>query len=341
MMPTSTKEGPILSICIPTYNRPKEFERMFRGLIPQLTSEVEVVVRDDSSSNETKEIFDKLTARTGIRQQYFSGEKIGLDAANIFLLENARGKFIWWFSDDDEFLPGGIAEVLRLIGSCPRLHMIWANFDNERPGNLAVDWPDGFFRDGSEPLEILGVNIGLLSTYILKREMALSGIDHAKKHIVGFSFASTCVVLHVLSEPGKFYFLRGPYFLCHPTTLEKIKKITTKTGEIKNEAFNVYGVDFYNIVKEFEGRFNKRSIRKILTVNFAALWRGMLVGWVGGWDTPRGKRWKMFKLYWSFPEFWVALPLFIMPLRLNKLLYKIYKIFFSHRKFVLGKKAVL
>jgi len=337
----STKQKDfLLSICIPTYNRPEKFRRMLTGLIPQLTSEVELVIRDDSPNNETKKAFDELIEKFNppIKINYVQGEKIGLDAANIFLLENATGEYVWWFSDDDEIMPNAVTHVLELVKKNPEITFIWINFGFQNLNNLAVIRKDGFFEDRNEVLETLGTNIGLLSTLLFKRDEAVPSLVQARKHIVGFSFAGLVPILHVLSGFGKFYFLRGPYVLCHPTTIDEVKKITTKTGEIKNEGFNVYGIDFYNIVKEFEGRFKKSSIKKILTVNFASLWRGMLVGWVGGWDTPKGKRWKMFTLYWNFPEFWMAIIPFLMPLWINKLLYKTYKIFFRERKFVFLNK---
>lgn len=331
----SYKNEILLSICIPTYNRPKELERMLLGLLPQLTDETEIVIRDDSPNSYSKDIFDRLISGKGIRYQYFSGDKIGLDAASIFLLERAQGSFFWLFSDDDELLEGGVSEVLSLIKSSPELNLIWANFDSDMPSGLAVkNRESGFFRDGSEALEVLGTGIGLVSTQVFRRNCGLLGLDVARKHIVGFSFASTAIYLSVLAGPGKFYFLKGPYVLCHPTGIEEIKAATTRTDKIINEGFNVYGIDFYTIVKEFDGKFSKRAIKRILSINFAALWRGMLVGWVGGWDTPKGKRWRMFKYYWSFPEFWLAIPFFLLPLWINKLLYRLYKVFYSHRKFV-------
>lgn len=326
---------PLLSVCVPTYNRPKEFERMLIGLIPQLTSEVEVVIRDDSTSSASKEIFDRLIEGREVNYQYVRGEKIGLDAANLFLIEKASGKYIWWFSDDDEMQPGAIARILNLVKQYLEISFIWANFILGKDGNIAVMREEGFFKDRNEVLETLGTNIGLLSTLIFNRENALPALDLAKRHIVGFSFAGLVPIFHVLSGTGKFYFLRGPYVLCHPTTPQEIKQATTKTGEIKNEGFNVYGIDFYEIVMEFKDKFARRSIKKMLATNFGALWRGMLVGWVGGWDTPAGKRWKMLKYYWNFPEFWVAIIFFLLPLSVNKLLYRIYKVVFSHRKFVL------
>lgn len=336
------KKRILLSVCIPTYNRPKEFERMFRGLLPQLTSEVELVIRDDSPNNKTKEVFDELIKKFNppVKINYVHGEKIGIDAANLFLIENAQGKYVWWFSDDDEIMPGAVVHVLELVKKNPEITFLWINFGFQNLSNLAVRREDGFFKDGNEVLETLGTNIGLLSTLIFNRDEATGSLIQARKHIVGFSFAGLVPILHVLSGSGRFYFLRGPYVLCHPTTIDEVKKITTKTGEIKNEGFNVYGIDFYNIVKEFEGKFKKSSIKKILAVNFASLWRGMLVGWVGGWDTPKGKRWKMFKSYWSFPEFWIAIIPFLMPLWINKGLYKIYKLFFDHRQFRFVKKVI-
>jgi glycosyltransferase involved in cell wall biosynthesis len=331
---------PLLSICVPTYNRSVQFRRMLEGLMPQLTVETELVIRDDSSDESTKRVFDELVEKFKpvAKLNYFKGEKIGLDAANLFLLENAKGKYIWWFSDDDEFMPGAIARVLELVKKYSKITFIWANFGFEEIKNLAIDKKDGFFKDRNDVLESLGSNIGFLSTLFFCREDAVLSLPLAKKHAVGFSFAGLIPVLHVLSGGGKFYFLRGPYVLCHPTTIQEIKEITIKENEIKNEGFKVYGIDFYNIIKEFEKKFDKKSVKKILAANFASLWRGMLVGWIGGWDTPKGKRWKMFKLYWNFPEFWLAIIPFLLPLWINKGLYRIYKFFFSHRKFIFGGK---
>ena len=323
-----------LSVCVPTYNRPEQFKRMLSGLLPQITDEIEIVVRDDSTTDKSKEIFDLMIADKNICYQYFSGEKIGLDAASLFLFEHAIGEFVWLFSDDDEILSGSILEVNKLITSDPNLNLVWANFDSDLPGGLAVkNRNSGYFRDGSEALEVIGTGIGLVSTQIFRRKQGLLGFEIAKRHIVGFSFASTAVYLSVLAGPGKFYFMNGPCFICHPTKPDEIFEITNKTGKIVNEGFNVYGIHFLSIVKEFEGSFKRRSIRKLLAENFGELWRGMLVGWVRGWDTPSGKRLLMFKYYWSFPEFWLAIIFFLLPLSVNKILYKLYKLFFIRRRF--------
>jgi glycosyltransferase involved in cell wall biosynthesis len=328
-----------LSLCIPTYNRPEEFRRMFSNVISQITDDVEVVIRDDSNTSETKNIFDELVRGRNINKQYHVGEKIGLDAASLFLIECAKGEFVWLFSDDDELLDDGIAEVLSIINANPDLSAIWANFDSDLPSGIAVkNKESGFFQSGSELLEVVGTGIGLISTQIFRRKEGLLGFEIAKKYILGFSFVSTAVYLSVIAGPGRSYFLNGPYILCHPTTPDEIIKITNRTGEIINNGFRVYGVEFHNIVREFDGKFNPKSIRKLLSVNFGSLWRGMVVGYAGGWDTPRNKRLQMLKIYWSYWECWIALTLLCLPRFLIKIFYKIYKIFYTRREFDFGKK---
>lgn len=325
-----------LSICIPTYNRPREFERLLKRLIPQLDERMEIVVRDDSVNHESASIFEVLTKQKRYSTQYYKSEKIGVDAANLFLLEKARGIFIWWFSDDDILLGDGIQAAIEVIKSDPEINFIWANFAYQEISNLVMDRSDGYFKDGSDVIRSLGVNIGLMSTYVVRAAIGRQGLVYARRHVRGFAFAATAVVLWVLTQPGKFYFLRGPHILCNPTTTEEIKKATIKAdGGVVNAGFVTYGIYFHDVVTGLASHFESGAVRKLLALNFGALWRGMLVGWVGGWDTPQGKRMRMLKLYWSYPECWIALPIFCMPRPIVKVFYQIYKIFFTHRKFVL------
>lgn len=309
---------------------------MVSCLLPQITEDVELVVRDDSSNMLSKEWFDDIVKKQSFAFQYHKGEKIGVDRASIFLLENAKGEFVWFLSDDDELLDGAIEAILKIIKGDDKLTLVWANYYFNATDRVAIAGREsGYFANGNDVLETLGMNIGLISTQIYRREIGLSGIDKAKKYEIGFGFVSTAIYIHVLTQPGTFFFLNGPYLLCHPTTADEFKHAFLKTGDIKNEFFNIYGISFYNIIQDFRNYFSPHAVRWILSTNFGSLWRGMLVGWVGGWDTPKGKLWRMFKYYWSFPEFWIAFPIFIMPLWFNRILFKIYKVFFFERKFIL------
>mgnify|MGYP000673961912 CR=1 FL=1 len=322
-----------LSICIPTYNRPLQLERMLKKLIPQISAGIEIVIRDDSETEESRVLIDKLFSEQCINYRYFSGSRIGVDSAAIFLLEKSIGKYIWWFSDDDEMTPNVITEIKEIVLKSD-YEVVWANFSYNQYGSLAVNRPSGPFDSPDEALRVLGTNVGLISTQIIRRKTGLRAIDFAKKHIHGISFASTAIFLKSLGGVGGGYFIRGPAIKCNPTEIEEIIKITSKDGEIINNGFKVYGEYFRELVVDLPDAYSKSAKRYAISINFSSLWRGMLVGWVGGWDTPRGKRLKMLKLYWSFPECWIALTLFCLPRPVVSSFYKMYKIFFSHRKFI-------
>lgn len=320
----------ILSICMMTYNQPEETERALKSILPQLTPEVELFIRDDSPDNKTKEIVKKYLSDSTIR--YYKGKKIGIDGAVLFLTEQAKGDYVWWFGDDaiDE---GAVKKVLNTLKKHPDISFIFINcrkFDNYKPFYRLGQ--DKFFEDNNQILEEIGTSgLGFVSSTLFKREKALSGMEQSKKYI-GSAYVNMFLIFHVISQKGKYYFLSKPYIVNYPATSEQITAIVKKDGIINNNAFQVFGVNAFNIVSEFKDKFNKQSVRRMIATNFASLWRGILVAWVGGWDTPKGKRWKMFKLYWSFPEFWLAIPFFLMPLWVSKGLYKVYKLFFSHRK---------
>lgn len=321
-----------LSICIPTYNRPLQLERMLIKLIPQIRPGIEIIIRDDSENQKTKVIADELLSQGGINYQYFSGPRIGVDSAAIFLLENASGEYIWWFSDDDEIASGAINKIEEIISESDYT-AIWGNFTYDRNGSLAVDRATGPFASPDDALITLGTNVGLISTQIIRREIGLNAIDFAKKHVHGFSFASTAIFLKCLGE-GRSYFFKGPAIKCNPTEIDEIKQITSKNGEINNNGFKVYGEYFRNLITDLPESYSKMAKRRAISINFSSLWRGMLVGWVGGWDTPEGKRLRMLKLYWSYPECWIALPLFCLPRPVVTAFYRVYKIFYSHRNFI-------
>ncbi len=327
---------PWLSICIPTYNRPLQLERMLSKLIPEINNGVEIIIRDDSERQETRIIAERILTNGNVNYKYFSGPRIGVDSASIFLLQKASGKYIWWFSDDDVIISGAIKKVKEII-STSEYATIWANFSYDKKGTLAVDRVSGQFESPDEALITLGTNVGLISTQIVRREIGLKAIDFAKKHIHGFSFASTAIFLRSLAE-GPSYFFRGPAIECNLTEIDEIKKITTKNGEIVNDGFKVYGEYFRNLIVDLPAPYSCMAKRRSISINFASLWRGMIVGSIGGWDTPKGKRLKMLQLYWSYAECYPALLLLCLPRSIVTSFFAIYKIFYSHRKFIFVNK---
>lgn len=327
----STNE-PVLSFCIPTKNRNEEFKNLLFTVQNQLSLEVEIVVRDDSEDNKSLDIFTSYVEenKNKFQFQYYQGSPQGLDRANLFLLEKARGLYVWWFGDDDIVINNGINAVIKLVKDKPDISFVWVNFAQKTIDKLACDTESRYFKNLEDLILTLGHKIGLLSTYILKRQDGLKFIHYGYKYVKGFAFVPTAIVVAAIANNYKSYLLKGPYFINIPSSIEDLKNMMAiKNGEYKNNAFITYGVYFKEVIDSQKHAMSKKGYLKIQKIIFNPVWKGIYVAWLGGWDNPKGKRIKMLKLYWFLPECWLALCLYSIPKVLNQYIYKVYKFLYK------------
>ncbi len=319
---------PLLSLCIPTKNRNKEFKNLLTQIKDQLSLDLEIVVRDDSHDNKSLENFKNYLTlnKFKFQYQYFQGQANGLDRANLFLLEKARGKYVWWCGDDDLIINDGIKSIISLVKEKPDLSFIWVNFAQNTLNNLACDCESRYFENVEDLLLTLDHKVGLLSTHIVKRKDGLKFIDDGYAQVKGFSFVTTTIVLAIVANNYKSYLLKGPYLMNIPSSIEDLKKMMYKNGEYQNGAFTTYGVYYKEVIDTQKHLMSRIAYIKILSLIFNPVWKGIYVAWLGGWDNPNGKRLRMFRLYWFLPQCWFALILYAIPKSINQQFYKIYKL---------------
>jgi abequosyltransferase len=105
---------PVLTIAIPTYNRAKCLRELLSCLMDQLKNEsrVELIISDNASPDETPAVVKDFVVR-GLQVRYIrNASNIGPDANFLQCFEQAQGKYVWLFSDDDLLVPGGIAKII-------------------------------------------------------------------------------------------------------------------------------------------------------------------------------------------------------------------------------------
>src|SRR3989344_5983711 len=109
-------EKPLLSICIPTYNRAEKLQQCLHHIAIQLNDEglntaIEVVVSDNASQDNTAQIVKKFQESFG-NIRYFRNEKnLGIDKNIINSVVKANGKYCWHIGDDD-FIQNGALTFL-------------------------------------------------------------------------------------------------------------------------------------------------------------------------------------------------------------------------------------
>jgi abequosyltransferase len=104
-----------LSICIPTYNFGKFIGETLSSIVPQLREDVEVVIVDGASTDNTEEIVRSFQ-QTYPQILYTKLEKRGgIDRDLAHAISLASGEYCWPFSSDDVMRQGAVDEILRKI----------------------------------------------------------------------------------------------------------------------------------------------------------------------------------------------------------------------------------
>jgi abequosyltransferase len=106
-----------LSICIPTYNFGAFIAQTLDSIVGQLAPDVEVVILDGGSSDNTPTVVRTFLDR-GLPISYVRQEvRGGIDRDMASTVELARGEYCWLFSSDDIMKPWAIRTALEEIRS--------------------------------------------------------------------------------------------------------------------------------------------------------------------------------------------------------------------------------
>ncbi len=107
-------ERPLLTIAIPTYNRAPLLDRLLSTLFDQIQSDsrVELIVSDNASPDDTAAVIQRFRAIGRPFRYLRNAENIGPDRNILQCFEQATGRYVWIFGDDDMLEPDGLATVL-------------------------------------------------------------------------------------------------------------------------------------------------------------------------------------------------------------------------------------
>ena len=111
------KNMPNLTICIPTYNRAKFLCDTLESIITQITDDIEIVVTDNASNDNTTEIVKNYQGKCSNIIYYRHEKNVGADLNYLKTVELANGKYCWLFGSDDIMKPGAIDLILNEIKS--------------------------------------------------------------------------------------------------------------------------------------------------------------------------------------------------------------------------------
>src|SRR5262245_47409787 len=91
----------LVSVLVPTYNRSKLVRRAVESALAQSYRRLEVLVVDDGSSDDTRQVIEGMDPRV----RYIRQANAGVSAARNRGIAEARGEFVAFLDSDDEWLP--------------------------------------------------------------------------------------------------------------------------------------------------------------------------------------------------------------------------------------------
>ncbi|WP_298930586.1 glycosyltransferase [uncultured Ramlibacter sp.] len=113
-----------LSMCIATFNRAGFIGQTLDSILPQLTSEVELVVVDGASTDGTADVVAAYRSQYPSLVYHREKENSGFDRDVDKAVTYARGQYCWLMSDDDILADDAIATVLKSLADGPALVVV-------------------------------------------------------------------------------------------------------------------------------------------------------------------------------------------------------------------------
>jgi len=269
--------NPLVSVVIPTYNRAAYITRAVRSVQNQTFRDLEIIVVDDGSIDNTAEIVAKMaSADPRVRYIIHSINK-GAQAARNTGARAAQGKWIAYQDSDDEWLSNSLE--LRLTESERRnvkvvhseCYIVYENYDMRtlfgiRPlsGNI---YRDVLFAPGP------------VFPSLLVQLSALKHIEYLDEEILSYQEWDTCIRF---AKEFEFGFVDMPTFVYFRRTVETISSSAVRAArgyeqiisKHKNEIRSLVGhkslAHHYAIIATLYGKDTKgmhaESIRKYLAL---------------------------------------------------------------------------
>jgi abequosyltransferase len=208
---------PILSICIPTYNRSSYLTDCILSIISSAGNNlpnIEIIISDNASQDNTRQKVIELQKVYKIIK--YHRNEINYGERNFFIVAGfATGDYIWIFGDDDQMERNAIGKVLNIISAGHNLivlnHSIWLDrFSREFRRKALPFAEDMIFQNHNKVMSVLGPRLGFISSVVIKRDIFLNvpSSEYEAFYDKGFPFL-TAVYLAIYGN-CRAYFVAEP-----------------------------------------------------------------------------------------------------------------------------------
>ena len=157
---------PLLSVVIPTYNYAAVLPRAVESVLAQLDeASAELVVIDDGSTDDSRQVLDGLLAAHSGRFRVFHKSNGGASSARNLSIREAAGDYLIFLDADDELAPAALAALSAHLAAQPQTRLVIG-------GHISVS-PEGKRRE-HQPGTLSESPLERLRAYLLDKRLTLS-----------------------------------------------------------------------------------------------------------------------------------------------------------------------
>ncbi|MFK5957869.1 MAG: glycosyltransferase [Lutibacter sp.] len=229
---------PLVSVIIPTYNRPNYLKQTLKSVVNQTYTNIEILVIDDGSKmNYAESICNKHP-----NCKYFYKTNGGLSSARNFGIKKAKGEYIAFLDDDDFWREDKLQKQVEFLNSNLDIDLVHSSAmivdeNGTSTGIIIGASPNKIHkRSGYVFWNALGVWVVKSPTPLIRKEAFKSGLMFDESIKVGedLDFYQRLFYRHkvyYINEPLAFY---REYKNEERLSLQKIKYIGIEYKMLKN-----------------------------------------------------------------------------------------------------------
>jgi glycosyltransferase involved in cell wall biosynthesis len=318
----------LLSICVPTYNRSYLLEGTIESIVASVSfsgySNVEIIISDNASTDDTQLMIRKLTNRYPFIRSRLNDKNV--QDENFFIAaREAKGEYVWIFGDDDLMEIHAVAEVLKSIKANHQLillnYSIWNKDFSELVRPVRYNYKENLtFEKSNDVLKYFGTGPQFISSVVIEKKLFLSekSYDYRRLHPYGNSFLYA-VYAAISESKGRTSYLSAP--------LLKYRGYNSNIScpDVWYKYF-IYGNNkFLGLLKHYKYSLAaRRSTRKEIIVYY--LFRDIAARKKNGYNTLKLLN-KIPLIYYGHLSFVaVGLPILLIPNRIFNLFYRLIKL---------------
>ena len=136
----SKASGSLVSVVLPTRNRPDALGSALRSVLEQTYTRLEVVVVDDASEPDVAEVVDRAAGHDNRVVLTRLERRSGAARARNVGLERASGELVAFLDDDDAWLPSKVSRQLEYLDAHPEVGLVTCDYE------LSSGIPYGWLR---------------------------------------------------------------------------------------------------------------------------------------------------------------------------------------------------